>query len=178
MTARSATARSLFYDAFAHHIWATERILEACGALRPEQLTTPVPGTYGPIIDTLRHLIGTDAWYLSFFIDHPNPIGEEGRPPLVELPPINAANGAAWMALLETNLDGERDIVEDGDGWRFHAPLGFRLATAVQHGTDHRSQICTGLTSLGVEPPEIDLWGYGKATGRTRPEYLRQPPAG
>ena len=38
----------------------------------------------------------------------------------------------------------------------------------IQHGTDHRSQVCTALTSLGVEPPEIDLWDYGEATGRTR----------
>ena len=84
------------------------------------------------------------------------------------------------MALLAADLDGERDVVEHGDGWVFHAPLGFRLAQAVHHGTDHRSQICTALTSLGVEPPEIDVWAYGEATGRTRPEYLNQetPAAG
>jgi len=169
------TERSLYHDAFAHHIWANERVLDACAALSREQLATPVPGTYGPIIDTLNHLVGTDAWYLSFFGDHPNPIGEDGRVTLDELRAINAANGAAWMALLEGDLDGEQDIVEDGDGWRFHSPLGFRLAQSIQHGTDHRSQICTGLTSLGVEPPAIDVWAYGEATGRTRPEYLTPP---
>ena len=67
---------------------------------------------------------------------------------------------------------GIADTVEDGDGWRFHAPTGFRLAQVVHHGTDHRSQVCTALTSLGVEPPAIDLWAYGEGTGRTRPEYL------
>jgi hypothetical protein len=35
-------------------------------------------------------------------------------------------------------------------------------------GTDHRSTICAGLTSQGIEPPEIDLWAYDEATGRTR----------
>jgi uncharacterized damage-inducible protein DinB len=49
--------------------------------------------------------------------------------------------------------------------------MGFQLAGVLQHGTDHRSQVCTALTSLGVEPPQIDLWAYGEATGRTRPEY-------
>jgi len=169
------TGRSLYHDGFAHHIWATERVLDACAALRPEQLRTPVPGTYGPIIATLHHLIGTDAWYLTFFGDHPNTIDEDSRLTLDELRAINATNGAAWMALLDGDLDGEQDIVEDGDGWRFHSPLGFRLAQAVLHGTDHRSQICTGLTSLGVDPPDIDLWAYGEATGRTRPEYLTEP---
>jgi len=36
----------------------------------------------------------------------------------------------------------------------------------IHHGTDHRSQICTALTQLGVEPPEIDVWAYGVASGR------------
>ena len=31
----------------------------------------------------------------------------------------------------------------------------------------HRSQeqICTAITSLGVEPPEIDLWALGEQAG-------------
>jgi uncharacterized damage-inducible protein DinB len=37
----------------------------------------------------------------------------------------------------------------------------------VHHGTDHRSQICTALTTLGIEPPLIDVWDYGEAVGRT-----------
>jgi uncharacterized damage-inducible protein DinB len=76
------------------------------------------------------------------------------------------------MELLAGGLDGEADVVEHGDGWNFHSPAGLRLAQVVQHGTDHRSQICTALTSFGVEPPEIDLWVFGGATKRTRPEYL------
>jgi uncharacterized damage-inducible protein DinB len=50
--------------------------------------------------------------------------------------------------------------------------MGFRLAQVVHHGTDHRSQVCTALTSLGVTPPGIDLWSFGEATGRTRAVYL------
>ena len=38
--------------------------------------------------------------------------------------------------------------------------MGIRLAQALHHGTDHRSQICTALTTLGVEPPEIDVWAF------------------
>ena len=49
---------------------------------------------------------------------------------------------------------------------RPHAPVGIRLAQALHHGTDHRSQICTALTTLGVEPPGIDVWDYGVEAGR------------
>jgi uncharacterized damage-inducible protein DinB len=38
----------------------------------------------------------------------------------------------------------------------------------VHHGTDHRSQICTALTTLGIEPPSIDVWDYGEQDGRVR----------
>jgi hypothetical protein len=38
---------SLLGDAFAHHIWATERLIDECAALTPEQLKAPAPGTNG-----------------------------------------------------------------------------------------------------------------------------------
>jgi uncharacterized damage-inducible protein DinB len=43
------------------------------------------------------------------------------------------------------------------------------LAQALHHGTDHRSQICTILTTLDVEPPELGLWDYAEATNRAAP---------
>jgi uncharacterized damage-inducible protein DinB len=54
------------------------------------------------------------------------------------------------------------------DGSESEAPLGIRLAQVIHHGTDHRSQICTALTNLGVEPPEIDVWDYAWSQGRLR----------
>jgi len=163
---------SLLDDAFAHHMWATERVIDSCAALTPEQLQTPAPGTYGAIIDTLRHLVTTDCWYLTFFRDEPQRIEEGAEVGLDDLRSAITSNGRTWLELLASGLDGEADMIEKGDGWNFHAPTGLRLAQVVQHGTDHRSQICTALSSFGLTPPEIDLWAFGEATGRTRPEYL------
>lgn len=162
----------LLGDAFAHHIWATERLIDECAALSPAQLATSAPGTFGPIIDTLRHLVTSDSWYLTFFREPTEPIDDGMEMGLAELRSMIAGNGIAWNELLAGRLDADTDVVEHGDGWDFHSPLGFRLAQVIHHGTDHRSQICTALTSLGLTPPEIDLWSFGEATGRTRPEYL------
>ena len=52
---------SILNDAFAHHVWATVQLIETCEGLTDEQLRTPVPGTYGSIIDTLRHLVTADS---------------------------------------------------------------------------------------------------------------------
>ena len=39
----------------------TERVIDGCAALTPEQLKTPVPSTHGSIIDALRHLVESDS---------------------------------------------------------------------------------------------------------------------
>jgi len=170
---------TLLHDAFTHHIWATERLLDACEALTQEQLRAPSPGTYGPIIDTLRHMVGSDGWYLTFFREWDNPLREDGPGGLPELHAANKANGEAWTAVLDANPDPDADLVEEGEDeqgqkWKFHAPTAFRLAQVIHHGTDHRSQVCTALTSLGIEPPGIDVWDYGEAMGRTREERSTQ----
>jgi uncharacterized damage-inducible protein DinB len=51
--------------------------------------------------------------------------------------------------------------VDSTDGYERTAPVAFRLAGTLQHGTDHRSQISTALTSLGIEPPAVDVMSYG-----------------
>ena len=56
--------RPILDDAFGHHVWATIQLIDACLALSDEQLATTVPGTYGSILDTMRHLVGGDAGYL------------------------------------------------------------------------------------------------------------------
>src|SRR3954471_19870907 len=158
-------SRPALADAFGHHVWATVRVIEACEALTPEQLSTPVPGTYGPILDTLRHLVGADRGYLSL-LDHSMTNVDEETLDLAAMRTTMHENDPAWQKLI-TSPDVERDVVRHrDDGSESHAPLGIRLAQVIHHGTDHRSQICTGLTSLGFTPPDIDVWDYGREDDR------------
>jgi uncharacterized damage-inducible protein DinB len=159
---------SLLRDAFRHHAWANDRLFETCRTLTPEQLAAPSPGTFGPILDTLRHLVGSDRWYLWVITEGGVERLDEEHLGIDGLQAAAKVSAAAWEELLAGELDGDTDIARVEDDWEFHAPLGLRLAQAVHHGTDHRSQVCTALTSLGIEPPGIDLWEYGEATGRTR----------
>ena len=67
------------------------------------------------------------------------------------------------------DLDPTVDVVEFEDsGYETHAPLGIRLAQALYHGSDHRSQVCTALTSLGIDPPGIEVWDFARLDGRFR----------
>jgi uncharacterized damage-inducible protein DinB len=155
-------------DAFAHHVWASLLILDACLALSPEQLQTAVPGTYGSILDTARHMVGADTWYLFVMTGGRIPTIDEDHMELPELRAAMEANGTAWSELLATDPDPD-EVIERRreDGSETHAPFGIRLAQVVHHGTDHRSQIATALTTLGIEPPAMDVWDYGEQVGRT-----------
>ena len=159
---------SLLEDAFAHHVWATLRLIETCLALSPQQLETTVPGTYGSILQTMRHLVGDDAFSLFVASEEHTPLIDEGQMGLPELRAAMESNGAAWSRLLNEDLDPSAVLreVDPNDGYQRDAPMGIRLAAALHHGTDHRSQICTALTALGVEPPGIDVFSFGVEDGR------------
>ena len=158
---------SLLQDAFGHHVWATITVIDACSGLSAAQLETPVPGTYGSIIDTLRHTVGADDSYLYSLTNGRHPEIEEATFDLAMLRAAIESNGPAWTELLEGDLDPAAIVVRyRDDGSTTAAPLTIRLAQALHHGTDHRSQVCTALTSLGIEPPLIDAWDYAWKDGR------------
>ena len=159
---------SLLEAAFAHHVWATSRLIDACLDFSVEQLETSVPGTRGPIHETLRHIVQSDTFDLfvltgdrDFDIDDEHMTLAEGRVAMER-------NGLGWTEYLSRPLDPDERVLEidKTDGYQRWAPVGFRLAGVLNHGTDHRSQVCTALTSLRVEPPKIDVFDFGLDTGR------------
>ena len=159
--------RSVLDDAFRHHVWATLELIDVCSSLSPDQLETSVPGTYGSILDTMRHLVGADRGYLFVISGQRVPLVEGDDMDLSDLRKVMEEDGPLWPELVAGDLDPDADYVRpQDDGSVSHAPLGVRLAQVVHHGTDHRSQICTTLTSIGVEPPLIDVWDYAEKDGR------------
>jgi uncharacterized damage-inducible protein DinB len=154
-------------EAFAHHAWATERILDACADLTDEQREREIPAIFGSVLDTLRHLVDSDTWYLTCVSD-----GRFGRGRVdtsvfsfEEVRALAAENAAGWDRLIDEELataDPRTDVVSTSlDGSRRHMTLGVRLAQVVHHGSDHRSQLCTALTLLGAFVPDVDAWAYG-----------------
>lgn len=157
-------------DAIGHHLWATTNQLDVCATLSVEELGTEVPGTYGTILDTLRHLVAADCSYL--WVISGGRFGDteldESQLGVEELRAIMDTNAEGWDAVLaDDDLDEDRDLVRHRpDGTSTHAKLGIRLAQVVHHSSDHRSQVNTALTTLGRAPEEFDVWAYGESVGR------------
>jgi len=154
-------------DAFSHHVWATLRLIDACSALSSEQLDNTCEGTYGSILQTLRHLVGADSYYLTILGVSGVPLVDEDTADLLELRRSMEQLGTMWATFLSQDLRPDEVIEEhEENGYERRAPVSIRLAQALDHGSDHRSQICTMLTTLGVEVPIIDVWEYGIVIGR------------
>jgi uncharacterized damage-inducible protein DinB len=161
-------ATPLLESAFAHHAWATITLIEACEDLSPEALQHVVPGTRGPIIQTLAHIVDGDTWDLDLFDGRSLAEAAEAGLELSALRAAAERNAARWSSFLSTSPDPGAMVteVDPADGFRRVAPIDLRLAAALSHGSDHRSQICTALSTLGVRPPAIDVWTFGVGIGR------------
>ena len=166
--------RSPLADAFAHHVWATLKLIDTCETLSDEQLQTSAPGVYGSIIDTLRHIVASDRGYLAVVSGGRVERMDDERLTLAAARSVMELDGEEWARVLAELDDPERIVVRQRpDGSANRSPAGIRLAQALHHGTDHRSQICTILTTLGIEPPDIDVWEFGVHEGRV--EELPSP---
>jgi uncharacterized damage-inducible protein DinB len=168
--------RSLLADAFDHHVWATLQVLDLLAPLSEEQLATTAPGTYGTILDTARHLVGADRWYL--YVQSGGAVDQidENAMDIAGLRAAMEPNADSWHEILARDPDPDAMLTyEREDGSKAHATWGVRLAQAIDHGTDHRSQLFTALTTLGFEPPEIDLWAWALANGKHSVDEVATP---
>lgn len=153
---------------FEHNNWANHRILQACSALGDEQLDAPPQSaTKGSIRQTLVHLVSAQRGYLALLT-----LPVEARPttPLAfdELEPSLNASGAGLLALVKGEAGNQQQArLQTRD--RYLVEPWVILVQVINHATEHREQICSLLTALGVTPPEMDGWTYGEAAGALVP---------
>jgi uncharacterized damage-inducible protein DinB len=84
---------------------------------------------------------------------------------------MNEDMASFWEELASSEFDPDRTIAgaERLDpSKKFEVKAGVLVAQVLNHGNEHRAQIYTVLTTLGIEPPELDGWHHGIATGRFR----------
>jgi uncharacterized damage-inducible protein DinB len=154
-----------------HDVWATEKLLEHCRTLRPEQLELTVPGTYGTIRKTLIHIVGADERYLSRFLTtcaamlHEDRNADAGLDEIAShLPHLREGVEALFAG---SEFDPDRVIRDER---RKLTITGWVLVTQfAHHGSDHRAHIGTILGANGLPTPELDVWAYGEANKAVGP---------
>ena len=71
-----------------------------------------------------------------------------------------------WEQYLADPLDARYKVSLDQGA--YEAESFVPIAQALHHGSVHREQICSILTALGLEPPDLQVWAYAEATGHAR----------
>lgn len=155
-------------DAFRHNSWATTQLLRACHGLSNDDLHAAAAASFGNIITTFNHIILSDALYLYRLSGNTFPwvLERAASDNLHQLEAWAEQCAQGWEQFLAEPLDSERLLILDQGHYQAHA--GILVAQALHHGNAHREQICAILTGLGVEPPDLQAWAYGEATGRGR----------
>jgi len=153
---------------FEHNNWANLQIIQACTALSDDQLDAePQSATKGSIRRTLMHLVSSQQGYLSLLT-----LPVEARP---NVPPRFAELQESARISGEGLLSLARDEPSQPLKTQLQTTNGYYvepwvvMVQAINHATEHREQIKSMLSSLGVTPPDVDGWTYGEVTNALIP---------
>ena len=147
---------------FEHNNWANQKIIEACYTLSEEQLDSePQSATRGTIRRTLLHLVHSQAGYLLLLT---LPVNERNNPAPTfdQLQDSARRSGEGLASLVKDKLDTLPERLQTTDG--YYVVPWIVLIQVINHATEHREQIKSMLSALGVTPPNMDGWDYGEAT--------------
>ena len=152
---------------FSHNQWANLGLLEACAGLSAEQLNASLAGTYGTIHDTLQHIATAERSYFSRISTGAPYRRPQDAPPLTisEMSESLRASGAGLIEWAPKIQPGDTVRV-DWEGTPREVPKTILLTQAINHATEHRSQVMAILTQLGIQPPDLDGWTYFGQTGQ------------
>ncbi len=160
--------QSILEMLFEHNQWANRELARVCFSLSEAQLDAePRSATKGAIRGTLLHLATAQRGYLALLT-----LPVEARPttPLAfeEIPASLESSGAGLLALAKDGASPRlQGRLRTRDG--YDAAPWVVMVQAINHATEHREQIKSMLSALGLTPPDLDGWTYGVVTHALSP---------
>ena len=151
---------------FEHNNWANIQIIKACSTLTDELLDAePKSTTAGSIRTTLLHLVTAQQGYLRLLtVPLEQRLDRVPTPTFAELKNLMSSSGEALLALArDESSTPNKGHIQTRDNYLVEPWV--IMVQIINHATEHREQIKSMLTALGVTPPEIDGWSYGEFVG-------------
>ncbi len=149
-------------EMFRHNAWENQCLFDACEGLSDAQLDATVVGTFGSIRNTLMHIVGAQERYVSALAEtEPISVSRE-RLPFPGLTELRAASRTSGEVLVELAAKAQSGatVTTTWRGEGYTLPVWLLIVQAINHATEHRSQVAAILTHQGIEPPSIDGWTY------------------
>lgn len=149
----------LFYH---HNLWANVRLLDTCATLPDALLDASSPGSFGSIRETLIHLVHGEERYVELLTGEPptNPLRRgDAFPGFADLRTRWQRSGERLIRLAD-EVQANQTIQVDDDGTLIEMPAMIVHLQAINHATEHRTNITTILAHHAQEAPELDGWNY------------------
>lgn len=141
-------------------LWADRTCLDAARGLDPEALTREAGVSFGSLLGTLCHILGSQRRWLARFTCQQATADDPDFPDLESLASAWSET-AAELEFFLASLTEEQLLAEitwvDTEGPVYTRPLWQPVCHMVNHSTYHRGQVISLMRQLGYEPPETDL---------------------
>lgn len=148
----------------AYTMWADRQHLDALARIPAEHLVVPTGTSFGSLLGTIAHILGSEQVWLSRFVGAPIDRPEEMDWP--NLDSVRAGFEELWpgmefflASLTPAQLEIELAWISRG-GNSYRRPLWQALVHMSHHSGYHRGQLTTMLRQLGHRAPSTDLIGY------------------
>ena len=152
---------SILVELIHYNNWANAQIFAVCQNLSADQLAASAPGVYGSIHRTLGHMIAAEADYIGRLT------GSRFEPPFLwedepALADISAFASTVAVALIDTiqRIPPNHIVHEEENGYTMDYQARLLFIQVINHGIEHRTNVTTILSGLGLPTPEVDGWGY------------------
>lgn len=149
-------------------LWADRAVIDAIRPVPPEDLAREAGVSFGSLLGTLVHILGSERLWLSRFTGAAMP----HRPTVEELPDFlslamaweeTAAELGSFLASLAEDQLAAEITWTSTEGVTYTAPLWQPVVHMVNHATYHRGQVVSLLRQLGYQPPTTDMtWFFLK----------------
>lgn len=150
---------STIVDLFKHNLWANLLMLDACASLSNEDLAATCEGTYGPLADTLTHMLASEERYVIAWTPAEATIGEDM--PFPGFVTLRKSAEASGNALIDIASKATADDILRGTyrDTPYEMRAALLLGQAINHATEHRAHVATIMSQRGLTPPRMDVLG-------------------
>lgn len=142
---------------YAYNAWANAQVFAVCRVVDEQWLEEQAPGTYGTILDTLRHLVEVEDVYARML--------SGGSMENVE---TREDHDLGWLADWVARLGQQYAEMVAGAGesfydedlnvpwFDFHLTKHDGLLQVLSHSAQHRAQVLSMLGARGLKVPDLD----------------------
>lgn len=157
----------------AYNSWANNLLYQAAAALTPEELRTDKGAFFGPLLNTLNHIMVADRVWLHRLTGEgmlPTALDQVLYTDFEALREARIAEDARLAAyvegLTEEALDESFTFSPIGKTDRITQKRGVTLSHVFNHQTHHRGQCHATLTALGKPSLTLDLIYFLRSEGK------------